>query len=296
MRLNAEQIAQFHKDGFLIVKNVFDADDFNPVKAAITKKLDETCEALLREGLITDAHYDAPFTKRFGLLIAQADEIQGGLDIDQSLLDEFFELLSHEKILNVIRSILGDEISINPIHHLRAKPPAKHKDVGFYSVPWHQDAGVLTENTDDQLIITAWYPLGNATEEMGCMRLIPGCKPGNLLPHISSDYGTAIHPDYMPKAEPILAECEEGDVIFMTQWCPHHSTQNESDICRWSMDTRYHVTGTPSGRDWYPATPVRSAGAFETVSDPAAWRQAWTDAKSKENPGVVHRVVDKASV
>ena len=296
MRLNTAQLEQFHRDGFFIARGVFEPSDFAPLKAAITAELDARCEELLADGLISDAHRDAPFAERFAKIFAQSGDIQGGMDIDQLLFNEFFHQLSHQKILDLISSILGDDISINPIHHLRSKPPAQYSDAGFFSVPWHQDAGVLTDNTDDQLVVTAWYPLGNANDEMGCMRLIPGVKPGQLLPHISSDYGTTIHPDHLPQCEPVLAECTEGDVVLMTQWCPHHSTPNKSNLCRWSLDTRYHVTGTPSGRDWYPATPIRSTGKFDTVSDPAAWRQAWVEAKAKDNPGVVHRVIDKSEV
>ena len=290
MRLSSAELEQFHRDGFYIARGVFTPEDLAPLKRAITAELDKRCTELLADGLITDAHPEASFAERFALLIAQSDEIQGGMDIDQLLHDAFFHQLSHPKLLDVISSILGDDISINPIHHLRTKPPARYKDAGFFSVPWHQDAGVLTDNTDDQLIVTAWYPLGDASDEMGCMRLIPGVQPGQLLPHIASDYGTTVHPDYLPKTDPVLAECTEGDVVLMSQWCPHHSTSNKSNLCRWSMDTRYHITGTPSGRDWYPATPVRSSGKYDVVSDPAAWRQAWLDAKAKDNPGVVHRV------
>ncbi len=296
MKLSVAQVEQFHRDGFLHVSGVFDASDLNPLKQAITAELNRRCKQLLAEGLIKDAHYDAPFETRFGLLLEQADEIQGAFDIDSLGFNDFFTQLGNPKILDVIESIIGPEISINPIHHLRAKPPAHQKETGYFSVPWHQDAGVLTENTDDQLIITAWYPIGEATEEMGCMSLIPGIQPGTLLPHIRSDYGTTIHPDFMPDTTPVLGACAEGDVILMTQWCPHHSTSNFSKKCRWSMDTRYHVSGTPSGRDWYPATPVRSAIGSPIVTDPAEWRASWSAAHATDNPGIQHRVVEAASV
>lgn len=296
MSLRPQQIDQFHSDGFLHLPGVFTAADLQPLKDAVSAELDRRCEQLLAEGLITDAHSDAPFETRYGLILAQADEVQGGFDIDALGFDEFFYQLCNPKLIDVIASLLGSEISINPIHHLRAKPPARQKDAGFFSVPWHQDAGVMTEDTDEHLTITAWYPLGEATEEMGCMRLIPGVKPGTLLPHIRSDYGTAIHPDYMPDGEPYVAACREGDVILMSQWCPHHSTPNHSNQCRWSMDTRYHVTGKPSGRAWYPSTPIRSVDEENIISNPEQWRQAWREAHARDNPGTVHRISESLTV
>ena len=296
MQLSHTQLEQFHRDGFLHVAGVFNSNDLNPIKNAITAELDNRCAQLLSEGLITNAYADAPFEQRFGLLLEQCDDIQGGFDIDSLGFDEFFNQLRNPKLLDIIESIMGSNISINPIHHLRAKPPAQKIETGYSSVAWHQDAGVLTENTDDQLVITAWYPLGEATEEMGCMSLIPGVPAGTLLPHISSDHGTAIHPDCMPSTTPVLAECQEGDVVLMNQWCPHHSTSNFSNKCRWSMDVRYHVTDSPSGRDWFPATAVRSTDGNGLVSDPALWRQSWADAHAAGNPGIVHRISQDLSV
>jgi ectoine hydroxylase-related dioxygenase (phytanoyl-CoA dioxygenase family) len=296
MYLEPPQIDQFHRDGFLHVPAVFDSSDFAPVKEVITEELDKRCEQLLAKGLISDEHQEAPFEQRFGRLIEQTEEIQAGFDIAELSFDEFFNQLSHPKMLDMIESILGSNLSINPIHHLRSKPPAHQKEMGYYSVPWHQDAGVLTEDTDDHLILTAWYPLGEATKEMGCMSLIPGVPKGTLLPHVKSDLGTTIHSELMPAQEPVLTECHEGDVIIMSQWCPHHSTSNMSNKCRWSMDTRYHVTGTPSGRDWYPSTPVRSIDGSKIVTDPAIWRKSWKTALASDNPGAVHRISDEISL
>ena len=77
----------------------------------------------------------------------------------------------------------------------------------------------------------------------------------------------------------------------MSQFTPHSSTPNLSQVCRWSLDLRYQATGTPSGRAWLPSTIVRSVrDPAAEVRDPAIWRAAWKAALAKPNPGARHRI------
>src|SRR5262249_12262638 len=147
---------------------------------------------------------------------------------------------------------------------------------GFFEVPWHQDSGVTLVDADRSPILTCWIPIGQASAHMGCLRVLPGVHKAGHLPHVSSDYGTCIRPEALPAVEPVIAECEAGDVVVMSQFTPHHSTPNLSDVCRWSLDARYHVTGAPSGRPWYPEFIVRSRSRPEKIlTDHASWDELW---------------------
>jgi hypothetical protein len=72
----------------------------------------------------------------------------------------------------------------------------------------------------------------------------------------------------------------------MNQFIPHHSTANNSDICRWSIDVRYQVTGQPSGRDWQPTTIL--TGPDECGLE--AWEQGWKECRENGNMRAQHRV------
>lgn len=290
--LAADRIARFHRDGFLVAR-VFDPADVLPAQREIAAHIDARARALHAGGLIRDLHSDAPFATRFGLLAAQCDEMHGGCDTTDILGDELFALMRHPKLLDAIGGLVGDEISLNPIQHLRAKPPAAQgRRLGYYEVPWHQDSGVTTADADAALVVTAWTPLLGASAEMGCLRLIPGFHRRGHVRHVRDPgYGTAIDPALVPADGHVVAACAPGEVVLMTQFTPHCSTPNRSAICRWSLDLRYQAAGAPSGRAWYPSTLVRSRrDPSAEVRDAAVWRAAWREALSRPNPGVRHRV------
>lgn len=290
--LTAEQVAAFHRDGFVIAR-VFDPDDYLPVQREISAHLDARARALHADGLIRDLHADAPFATRFALLSAQSDEIHGGNDTTDILGDELFRLMRHPRMLAAIAALVGPEITLNPIQHLRAKPPAAAgRRIGYYEVPWHQDSGVTTPDSDAALLVTAWTPLLGASAEMGCMRLIPGFHRRGHVRHVSDPaYGTTIDPALVPADGHVVAACEPGEVVLMGQFTPHCSTPNTSRICRWSLDLRYQATGTPSGRAGQPTTVVQSErDPASEVHDPAVWRQSWIEAKARPGTGVRHRI------
>lgn len=290
--LTPSQVAAFQRDGFLIAP-VFAPEDFLPVQREISAWIEQRAHALHATGLLAELHADAPFATRFGLLAAQCDEMHGGMDVSDILGDALFALLRHPHLLDAVESLLGSEIALNPIHHLRAKPPARAgRRQGYYEVPWHQDSGVTTPDSDAALLVTAWTPLLGASEEMGCMRLIPGFHRQGHVRHVRDpQYGTTIDPALVPADGHVVGACAPGEVVFMSQFTPHCSTPNRSGICRWSLDLRYQAIGTASGRAWYPSFPVRSRRAPASVdADPANWRAAWRAALAQPNPGAKHRI------
>ena len=290
--LSAERIAAFQRHGFVIVP-LFSEDDFVAVKREISDHLDARARALHAEGLIRELHADAPFETRFALLAAQCDEIHGGNDTTDILGDALFRFMRHPRLLDAIAALVGPEISLNPIQHLRAKPPAAAgRRIGFYEVPWHQDSGVTTADSDGALLITAWIPLGGASETMGCLRLIPGFHRRGHVRHVSDPaYGTTIDPALLPADGHVSGACRPGEIVLMSQFTPHSSTPNLSQVCRWSLDLRYQATGSPSGRAGHPSTTVRSLrDPTAEVNDPAVWRAAWKAALAKPGSGGCHRI------
>ena len=65
------------------------------------------------------------------------------------------------------------------------------------------------------------------------------------------------------KGVPILMS--RGDVLFIKSRTMHASRENTSSHIRFSVDLRYHITGTPSGRSSFPAFVARSRKDPSTV-------------------------------
>jgi phytanoyl-CoA hydroxylase len=287
--LSKEQLECYEKNGYMVVK-IFDDNDFDPVREVITKWIDKKCEELAAEGKKINPHKNQPFENRAAFLLKETAGFFAKFDVDTILGPELLNHFKHPKMISVVKELLGESISLNPIHHIRVKPPALSdtENNGYFNVPWHQDCGVYTEDTDNTTILTCWRPIGFATEKMGCMQILPGVSGPTPLPHVSSSYGTMIDPKHMPEITPLPVPCKTGEVVIMKQFIPHMSTKNEGDICRWSIDVRYQVTGQPTGRDWQPETIMN--GPNETSLE--EWENSWKECRANGNVRTKHRVTN----
>ena len=68
MRLSADQLKQYHDDGFLIVRDVFDRQELEPLKEEINELVNALAQGLLQAGKITDLHEDKDFYHRLTAL------------------------------------------------------------------------------------------------------------------------------------------------------------------------------------------------------------------------------------
>lgn len=293
-RLTQNQLEMFQRDGVLIVEDFFDDNDLAPVHRTIERWIDQRAHQRYRKGTIRELHVDAPFEQRTAQLWAQDPAVIAGMDICQSRLPALYDFHFCPKLLDAVEDLIGPEISINPIAHVRAKmPDALSEDRGVELVPWHQDAAVTWEEADASEIITCWIPLVDATEANGCMRVLPGVHRRGYLTHEKSAAGTAIRNDVFPHdVKPLVAACRRGGIVFMTRYTPHQGLVNHTDQVRWSLDLRYHPTGQPSGRPFYPSFVARS------ITDPAqarrdhpAWCRAWEEALLKTRGIGWHRTI-----
>src|SRR3712207_4167201 len=237
MRLSEEQGRRFHEGGVLVLGGVLAEDDLRPIVAEYEAWIDRRARELQAEGKTQELHEGEPFTRRFASLYAQSREIERGMDLMQARGPAVFAFLRNERLLDMVESLIGPEITCSPIQHIRAKPPAALSSTGpgFYNVPWHQDAGVTWEEADASDIVTCWLPLVDATPENGCMEVLPGVFRQGFLEH-QAEGGTTIRPHLLPDVPPRPVPVRQGGVVFMHRHTPHRSTSNLTDEVRWSID------------------------------------------------------------
>lgn len=289
--LSLEQIVDFQTNGYVIAQNVFTEADLQPIIDEINAVIDERASALQAAGKLTELYENEPFERRIALLSRQSRDILKKLDITDICGQAMFRFLHNEKLLDVAESLLGRELSCNPIQHLRAKLPwhGTGEQPAEENVPWHQDAGVTSEDSEASEIITFWIPLVNATAETGCMEIMPEVFKMGYLQHVAGE-GTTIKPELLPHVKPVTAECRKGGIVIMNKYTPHRGTSNRSQIVRWSLDLRYHKTGANSGREFLPSFVVRSRVNPDSVlTDHAEWSHRWEEALAKPAQKI-HRV------
>lgn len=123
MRLTPIQTEAYRQDGVLCVEGALSDADLQPVIDELTVVIDAKARALHAEGELAELHEDAPFDTRIGLLYAQCPQITRGLDIMHYRGEGIFRFLGNDNVLDVLESLLGPEITCNPIQHVRSKPP-----------------------------------------------------------------------------------------------------------------------------------------------------------------------------
>ncbi len=196
-----------------------------------------------------------------------------------------FRILTHERVLDLAESLIGPEITSNPVQHVRIKPPEhllpEGSDVLVRANPWHQDNGVVNPVADNTNMLTVWISLSEATVENGCLHLIPESHRQALRTHcLRPQFAIPNELLELDRATPMPTR--PSDVILMHKHTCHGSLPNVSDNLRWSLDLRYNPTGQPTGREAFPGFVARSQrDPAREIRDPEAWAQLWYDARAR---------------
>src|SRR5262245_33641631 len=183
--LTAAQVKQFDEEGYLLVKEVLDPqEDLDPIIEEYKGVLDRLAQELYTQDEITSTYEALPFGERLTRIYAESGKVhaqyfdfslpKGNIKEDTPMWvgPAVFRTLRHEKLLDVVESIIGPEVYSNPVQHVRIKPP-EHltpKDpqtgqVQLGATPWHQDNGVVLPEADQTEMLTVWFPLLDASEE-----------------------------------------------------------------------------------------------------------------------------------
>ncbi len=303
--LSPEQLSSFRRDGFVAIQRLLTDAELAPITAEYDALLEAHVDHLLGVGRLDD-RLAGDFSDRFSAMLAIDPEFHRRCNISYPLINgpvdpegfdmhcgpAVFDLLRNEKILDLVESLIGPEISSNPVQQMRMKPPAAcvsdpalqvHSNVG--RTTWHQDIVALLPDADETTIVTVWVALTDAFVENGCLVSIPGSH--QLGPQVHCANAQLASEPNVPEA--VLAGMEErplpvsrGGVVLFDKLNAHCSLPNHSSKMRWSADLRYNVTGQGTGRPAFPGFVARSVAEPESVlADYGLWRQRWTDAKAR---------------
>jgi len=145
--LTAQQVQQYHENGFV-----------SPIRVMSE---DEACSIKLK---IEEAEKEFP--QEFN------SENRNNLHLIFSFLDE----LAHNRIIvDAVQDLLGPDISLWASVMFSKDPATEH------FVSWHQDATYMGMNSSD--FLTPWIALTQSNIEMGCMTMIPGSHKQKIRKH-----------------------------------------------------------------------------------------------------------------
>jgi len=305
--LTNKQLEFFNESGYLIVEDVLKESDLEALRMDYAAVLDQQVPRLVQSGKISEAHDNLPFEERYPKILTQLDQMYDlyqHLDISLPLLQRmdkaatlnaspavFHNLLRHPAILDIAQSVLGGELTSNPVQHTRIKPPkwalpGGEIDSNIAKTNWHQDEAVLTDDAKDIQMLTVWVAITDATLENGCMICVPGSHRKDVAMHcpgqLAGSSAEIYIPDELIGSGAVPLPVGKGGVVLLNQQTIHGSLDNTTADLRWSFDLRYNVTGQMSGRDVFPGFVARSlSDPASELTDAEVWRAAWFAARDE---------------
>ena len=257
-----EIVDRYQRDGFVVVDDVVDGADLDPMRDFIGAAVDRYASEQHARGDLASLYADEPFERRYAAIC----EEQGISPRDWGFGlfgPEFYGLYTHPGILRVVGLLLGEEVSVIASPSLRQKLPGST----VTSFPWHQDShyfdqtevGRMEKHTEDLHMVSVWVPLVPATVENGCCWVIPGSHRWGLLDAMrGEDRNVRLSEDIEARGTPVPAPVPVGGALFFTNLTVHGSKQNATRHCRWSVDFRFMPTPASAA----PGSKVRAQAEF----------------------------------
>lgn len=213
--LSDDEVRRYRDEGYLLVSGLFEPEELDRLEAAF----DRLVARRLAAGVALDATWGgARWRAR-----EQAEQtvVLHTHDL-QAYCAEWTKALVHDRFTAAMSDLIGSPNV--QLHHskLFVKPP----EVGS-PFPLHQDHPHFPH--ERHTMMAAILHLTDATEEMGCLRLIPGSHRAGPLPpgeHLHLD------PDDYPVASALPCPARRGDVLFFSYLLVHGSGLNRSPRTR----------------------------------------------------------------
>lgn len=270
-----ELVVTYETEGYIVLPDLLDGEDLRPAREAMMQKVDLMAADLLAKGLVEDPREEEPFPTRLARLFDGLTD-QDFLAYGRGWRDRFpgyYQLMTNPKILDVVECLIGGEIFANPAYNVRPKVPG----VAAGAVPWHQDRSYWPDSKASP-VITVWIALVDATQENGCLCVIPKTHRQDMLGFHAETYsGTGYTEIDDDRLGPILRKrartlpVRAGTAIVFNDRFIHSSGPNRSDHVRWSVDLRYQ----PADQDPMPQHGVgflaRSRRHPERVASLSDW-------------------------
>ncbi|MBN8215672.1 MAG: phytanoyl-CoA dioxygenase family protein [Spirochaetes bacterium] len=235
-RLTLEQKRRYEEEGYLIVEGFFPQE----LIQALCAELDRLSDGA--RGLEGDAG-------GFNLQRPAGGGIQEGAPLAPGLLrkiqeidrhsERFAALVEHPDLLDAVEDLIGPTL-----HYHSSKvmfKPARHGS----AKPWHQDWAYWQGTRPEQ--VTCWLALDEATEENGCMQLVPGSHRGGFVPHVDPRE-LQIEAARVPGDRVRVAPMKPGSMLFFHVLTWHYSAPNRSDKSRRSFIVDYDPNGRGAGQ------------------------------------------------
>ncbi|MBI4551316.1 MAG: phytanoyl-CoA dioxygenase family protein [Candidatus Latescibacteria bacterium] len=225
IRLTDEQLAAYHRDGFLVVEDLVSPEELDALRNRVKEythggrpagSIHVQVEPRVQRGEMTVAHPGDGIRKLTGLV--EGDDL-------------FCQLGLNENIVGIIEQIVGPDIKMFR-NAMLLKPPQVGSAKGM-----HQDSPYWPIEPMD--LCSCWFTLDDATVENGCMAALPGWHKKGPLPHVHVTDDYVVDERYYDSSEMVLCPLRAGGGLFFHSLLPHYTAPNRSNTWRRAIALSY---------------------------------------------------------
>src|SRR6201989_1382161 len=227
-KLSESQIKEFHRDGYLVVKEFCTKQETDKLYATAIE------DSVLTRNALDLSDLSGKKT-RLSLWFTPGNDVFGYLTRSERMVQAVTQLLDSE----------------SPVCHFHSKLMQKEPRVGG-AWEWHQDYGYWYKNQfmfPDQLI-SVMTALTTANKENGCLQVIKGSHKLGRVNHGFSGEQVGADMTMVDNAlktmELVYVELAPGDALIFHSNLLHRSEANLSDQPRWSVISCYNAQSNPA--------------------------------------------------
>ncbi|GMV99483.1 MAG: hypothetical protein AMXMBFR84_06220 [Candidatus Hydrogenedentota bacterium] len=219
-QLSSEQLAQYQRDGYLLIEGHFDRDE-----TELLLNIAKADKALI-DGATGKKDTSGNITK---------------LTLRNALFDDTYSaIVRSERVVNIMEQLLGGEV-----YHYHHKMMLKEPRVGG-AWEWHQDYGYWYDNGClFPYMASCMIAVDRANKENGCLQVIRGSHQMGRVNHMRIAEQTGADPERVEQAlkrmELVYCEMEPGTALFFDGNLLHRSDMNASEHSRWSLICCYNA-------------------------------------------------------
>ena len=226
--LSDAQVRDYHTDGYVLAKNLFDASEVE----------------LLRRAAKEDHELDK---RSFGRADGEGGTVR--LSLWNHPGDGIYGMFARcERVVRSCEKLLGGEV-----YHYHSKMIMKDPKVGG-AWAWHQDYGYWYQNgVLFPLLTSVFIAVDPSRKENGCLQVLRGSHHAGRINHVLTGEQAGADREHveelMKRLELVYVEMDPGDALFFHANTLHRSDQNKSDNPRWSMICCYNAARNDPYKD-----------------------------------------------
>ncbi len=236
----AEAVEAFRRYGFIAIADVFNSDEVETYRAAITHAVhSDVGESPWKEIVDYEPRHSAEALA--AMTLEERELAVRKLFRFTDHLPGLAAAATHPKLVGVCELLTGEGVRMMQDMAL-LKPPG-----GGVEKPWHQDTAYFRLATPEKVIGT-WTALDPARPSNGCMHVIPGSHTSGPKPHYH-DRDCQLPDDTIDATNIVAVPLDPGGAMFFSGMLHHGTPPNTSADRRRALQFHYMTESAVNAED-----------------------------------------------